>query len=110
MPFDNAAGGPLICVVVKLINRCLNDIGFPLDKKIRVLIFVLEDGYHPLVILFQSISFTKNFSALISVSFQECDAGNSGVPVSGSKRVLRVIKVLRFLKIMRLLKGIKLVE
>ena len=37
-------------------------------------------------------------------------SGNSEVPVSGSKRVLRVIKILRFLKIMRLLKGIKLVE
>jgi hypothetical protein len=47
---------------------------------------------------------------LISISFQECDAGNAGVPVSGSKRVLRVIKILRFLKIMRLIKGIKLVE
>ena len=41
---------------------------------------------------------------------QECDAGNSEVPASGSKRILRVIKILRFLKIMRLLKGIKLVE
>ena len=42
--------------------------------------------------------------------FQECGSGNTGVPVSGSKRILRVIKILRFLKIMRLLKGIKLVE
>ncbi len=44
------------------------------------------------------------------LSLQECDDGNSELPVSGTKRVLRVIKVLRFLKIMRLLKGIKLVE
>jgi hypothetical protein len=43
-------------------------------------------------------------------SLQECDIGNSEVPVSGNKRILRVIKILRFLKIMRLLKGIKLVE
>ena len=43
-------------------------------------------------------------------SFQECGDGSSGIPVSGSKRILRVIKILRFLKIMRLLKGIKLVE
>jgi hypothetical protein len=43
-------------------------------------------------------------------SFQECDEGKSSVPVSGSKRVLRVIKILRFLKIMLLLKGIKIVE
>jgi hypothetical protein len=52
-------------------------------------------------------------SSIFSITiryFQECDAGNNNVPVSGSKRVLRVIKILRFLKIMRLLKGIKIVE
>jgi hypothetical protein len=44
------------------------------------------------------------------LALQECGAGNTEAPVSGSKRVLRAIKILRFLKIMRLLKGIKLVE
>ncbi len=54
----------------------------------------------------------KSFFLIIDseLVLQECDAGNTEAPVSGSKRVLRVIKILRFLKIMRLLKGIKLVE
>ncbi len=41
---------------------------------------------------------------------KECMVGKDVASVSGSKRILRVIKILRILKIMRLLKGIKLVE
>jgi hypothetical protein len=54
----------------------------------------------------------QNCTSQMKSSGQECIDGKdvASASVSGSKRILRVIKILRILKIMRLLKGIKLVE